>query len=105
MPPARKSSPRREKSGSPSPPKKGLTSVRRKKTSAPSAAKAKPPADPGLGTCHHGLYTKVKELGKGSFGIIWLVRHNSTKETHVLKEIALAGAHDNAPCLPIGRFL
>ena len=37
----------------------------------------------------------MSELGEGSFGKIWIVRHNQTGGTHVLKEIALAGLSPN----------
>ena len=41
-------------------------------------------------TTSHGLYTKLRKLGEGSFGLIWLVKHNGDGGTYVLKEMALS---------------
>ena len=81
-PPASHRAPGSHRDGTPKP---------RKKPARPAATAATAAPAEKLPTANHGLYTKLGQLGEGSFGQIWLVRHNQTGETHVLKEIPLAG--------------
>lgn len=53
------------------------------KTKAPAAAVS-------AAVTTTGLYTKLRQLGEGSFGCIWLVRHSGDGRELVLKEMALS---------------
>lgn len=82
MPPGARASPARARPGGG--PQSGRTGSA-PKTRPPSAAPAKKGA---LGT--FGPYTKLKAVGKGSFGQIWLVRHTQKGgEQLVLKAVNL----------------
>jgi hypothetical protein len=71
---------------------KAAASGKPRKPKAAASASASPAAAPSEhGTANHGLLTKLSPIGEGSFGRIWLVRHNQSGGTHVLKEIPLKG--------------
>ena len=37
---------------------------------------------------HH--YEKIRIVGRGTFGTVWLVRHNATGKQYIRKEVSLA---------------
>ena len=81
-PAARSNSPKPAARTAAKPPSKPASGTSKAGTSS-AAAPAKKGA---IGTC--GAYTKLKAVGKGSFGQIWLVRHTSKGgESLVLKEV------------------
>ena len=72
-------------------PKAAGGKARRSKAAQSSSPAAAAAAASVHGTANHGLYIKLSPVGEGSFGQIWLVRHNQSGGTHVLKEIPLKG--------------